>query len=76
MFLHEMRCDVVCFDGSAVPSPPKRMGRAIRNCMICTLRMGDNDMRKPRMHTKFVSTLYYLYKLFCSSKKAVLVLKM
>ena len=46
-----------------------------RNCMICTVRMGDNDMRKPCVHTKFVSTLYYLYILFCSSKKAVLVLK-
>ena len=46
-----------------------------RNYMICTVRMGDNDMHKPHVHTKFVSTLCHLYKLFCSSKKAVLVLK-
>ena len=27
-----------------------------RNFMVCTVCMGDNDMRKPRLHTKLVST--------------------
>ena len=25
--------------------------------MVCTVRMGDNDMHKPGLHTKLVSTL-------------------
>jgi hypothetical protein len=28
-----------------------------RNFMVCTVHMGDNDMRKPRPRTKLVSTL-------------------
>ena len=46
-----------------------------RNFMVYTVRMGDNDMRKPRLHTKLVSTLcnstnfsVHPRRLFLSSK--------
>ena len=32
-----------------------------QNCMVCTVHMGDNDMRKPRPHTESMATLCILY---------------
>ena len=65
LYLHEKQCTL------QLPEV-----HVYRNFMVCTVHMGDNDMRKPRLHTKLVSTFMQLYQLFYSSKKAVLELKM
>ena len=35
-----------------------------RNCMVCTVHMGDNNMRKPRPRTKSMSTLILILQSF------------
>ena len=49
-------CSIFCLLRCSVYATTAGSPYVYRNFMVCTVGMGDNDMRKPRLHTKLVST--------------------